>query len=72
MADFRRLTCPNCQGGGKVFSCARWTETAGKCCPEGTHRNGCLGRTVQCVSCEGAGIKRTGVLLETDSSVPLE
>ena len=47
---------PQLRGGGKVFSCSRWAEIAGKCSSEGTHRNGCLGRTVKYVSCEGRGL----------------
>jgi len=45
--------CSRCHGARKVFICARWVESKGHCCPGGTHRLSCPGRTVACRECAG-------------------
>jgi hypothetical protein len=49
-------TCDRCHGLGKVFRCPEWEKTFGECCPEGSHKASCPGRSFDCRACDGSGI----------------
>ena len=47
--------CPACGGTGVIFRCPEWDATLGECCPAGTHRQGCPGKSIACAACGGSG-----------------
>ncbi|SFP34386.1 hypothetical protein SAMN03159463_04045 [Mesorhizobium sp. NFR06] len=49
----RPKECSRCHGAKKVFVCARWMSSNGHCCPGGTHRINCPGRSIVCLECSG-------------------
>lgn len=49
------MECPRCHGSGRVFDCSKWYASNGHCCPHGTHRGGCPGKTGACAECDGLG-----------------
>lgn len=58
MAEFRRYTCPVCQGTGKAFTCEKRKASDGACCPGGVRRETCPGKFATCSYCGGTGIRR--------------
>lgn len=48
-------TCPACHGLGRVFACPEWEQSRGECCPDGTIREGCPGKSLACARCGGTG-----------------
>lgn len=49
--------CRHCAGQGVVFTCPQWSLSRGACCPDGTHRAGCPGKTIACAKCGGSGLR---------------
>lgn len=47
--------CPACRGMGVIFRCPEWDASLGECCPAGTHRQGCPGKSIACAACAGTG-----------------
>ncbi len=47
-ASTKSACCDLCVGSGEIFLCSTWMRTSGECCPAGTIRKGCPGRTVPC------------------------
>ena len=47
--------CPSCGGGGTVFRCPEWDRSLGECCPAGTTRHDCPGKSIACAACGGTG-----------------
>lgn len=47
--------CPKCGGTGTVFRCPEWDRSLGSCCPAGTTRHDCPGKSIACAQCGGTG-----------------